>query len=105
MHQPALYSDDICNLDVFLHGVIVMDISGEATKKEMQEWCEQLRALSGQPVDWFVFCGRDVIKATGDLNRVKEATLSIPTIIQASRWSFERGGPTVSPTLQHENIN
>ena len=54
-----------------------MDISGDATRHEMEHWVSQLRLRSAQPVDWLVFCGRDVIKTTGDVAKVKEAALEL----------------------------
>ena len=70
-----MYNSDYCNQDIFNNGVSIMNISGDATGQEMEDWCAQLRTRSGQPVDWMVCCGRDVIKTTGDVAKVKEAVI------------------------------
>ena len=71
------YNSLSCNPTILRDGVTVMDISGDATRYEMEEWVSQLRLKSGQPVDWLVFCGRDVIKTTGDVTKVKEVALEL----------------------------
>ncbi len=74
---PTNHNNDKCNAVILNEGVTVIDISGDATQREMEAWCAQIRAQSGQPVDWFTCGGRDVIKTTGDTQKVQRAILDL----------------------------
>lgn len=61
-----------CNDKVFKEGE-VMCVTHTIPSNAMEGWVQKVAKESGQPVDWHFFGGRAVVKALGDVGKVREA--------------------------------
>ena len=72
--NPGLELPD-CNPNIFKKGtaVFITDLPAE----DAESWVKEVAQASGQPVDWSYMGGRVVVKALGDLDRVKAAITAL----------------------------
>jgi hypothetical protein len=61
-----------CNSEVYQHGEVVF-VTDSISSNRMEQWVRNVAELSGQPVDWHFVGGRAVIKALGDISKVRSA--------------------------------
>ena len=61
-----------CDRRIYEAGTCVL-ISNTIPSNAMEGWVRKVADLSGQPVDWHFVAGRAVVKAMGDLRKVREA--------------------------------
>lgn len=61
-----------CDPEIFYNGQVVL-VTHTIPSNAMERWVKQVAELSGQRVDWSFFGGRAVVRALGDLERVKAA--------------------------------
>ncbi len=65
---------DKCDQEVYDKGTVVF-ITNTIRTPRMEEWVQKIAADSGQRVDWHQYAGRPVMKALGDLDRVRKAII------------------------------
>jgi len=65
---------DRCNQKIYDEGEVVF-LTHTIHTKDAEMWVQKVAKDSGQPVDWHSFCGRVVVKTTGDIAKVKAAIL------------------------------
>lgn len=74
-----------------MQGTVIIELAGNATNAELEEWCAQIRKVSGQPVDWFSLAGGDFVTTTGDVALVKTTVMDLyPQLLQVV---LNRKGP------------
>lgn len=73
---PSVYCTGRCDDEIFNNGTVVF-LTHTARSGFLEVWCERIRKLSGQRVDWSMSGGRAVFKALGDLDRVRKAIRSL----------------------------
>jgi hypothetical protein len=61
-----------CNPEVFSHGEVML-VTHSISSNRMEQWVKKVAKISGQPVDWHFVGGRAVIKALGDITKVRSA--------------------------------
>lgn len=61
-----------CDPVVYAQGVVVF-VTHSISPYAIEKWVKKLAGISQQPVDWHYVGGRAVIKALGDLHRVRSA--------------------------------
>jgi hypothetical protein len=61
-----------CDPEVFTEGVCVL-ITHSIPPNAMDEWVRKVAETSSQRVDWYFAGGRAVVKAIGDLKKVRAA--------------------------------
>jgi hypothetical protein len=59
-----------CDLDIFKNGEVVF-VTHTIRSNAMEDWVKKVAQESGQRVDWSFMGGRAVVKALGDIDRVK----------------------------------
>lgn len=69
-------SEEKCDPTVYEIGTVVF-LTNTIRTKRMEPWIRNVRARSGQPVDWHWIGGRAVVKAMGDLDKVREAIIAL----------------------------
>lgn len=67
---------DSCDTEVYEKGTVVF-LTNTIGSARMEEWVKNIAQHSGQRVDWHYFGGRGVVKALGDLHRVRKAIISL----------------------------
>jgi len=65
-----------CDRKVYKKGT-VMFVTNSIPSNAMEEWVKKVAARSGQRVDWHFFGGRAVVKALGDLDKVRSAIVEL----------------------------
>ena len=69
----------VCDPEIYKHGAICAIITSAST--EMLDFIVKRAAeVSGQRVDWHYFGGRAVVKALGNVHRVKTALRAIASM-------------------------
>ncbi len=63
---------DRCDNEIYSDGEVVF-VTNTIRTPRMEEWVQKIAKDSGQRVDWHQFAGRPVIKALGDLSKVRKA--------------------------------
>jgi hypothetical protein len=76
----AQYDPDKMNEKIYLKGECVAIVAG--SKVAIDAFVQRLGTDSGQPVDWHYAAGRGVVKAIGDVTRVRDAIPNIRTDLQ-----------------------
>lgn len=61
-----------CNPEIFKRGEVMFVTDGISSNR-MERWVRNVAEISGQPVDWHFVGGRAVIKALGDIGKVRSA--------------------------------
>ena len=61
-----------CDGEIFKDGTVVL-VTHSIPSNAMEAWVRKVAEISGQRVDWHFSCGRAVVKALGDLAKVKAA--------------------------------
>lgn len=85
MKDKHLEDPPDCDPEVYKHGKCVM-ITHSIDSKHIEWWVKQVASRSGQRVDWHWFGGRAVVKAIGDLDKVRD-------VIQAMMPELEQFFP------------
>jgi hypothetical protein len=67
---------DACDREVFEKGAVVF-VTNTIRSSRMEEWVVAIAKESGQRVDWSSFAGRSVVKALGDLHKVRKAMIHL----------------------------
>jgi len=69
-----LLAEDLppCDPKIYEEGEVVF-VTHTLFATDVEAWVKKLAEASGQPVDWHYVAGRVVIKALGDLSKVKQA--------------------------------
>jgi hypothetical protein len=67
-----------CDSEVFAKGEVVTVIGNHPGSHKLEEWILKVRETSGQRVDWHFVAGRAVVKAIGDLAKVRAAMEAHP---------------------------
>ena len=67
---------DQCNQEVYDKGTVVF-LTNTIRSVRVEEWVQAIAKESGQPVDWHQFAGRAVVKALGDLHKVRKAIVKL----------------------------
>lgn len=65
-----------CDAKVYRNGTVVF-ITNTIQAPELNRWVESVARESGQRVDWHFAAGRAVVKALGDLDKVRSAILAL----------------------------
>lgn len=65
-----------CDQEVYDKGEVVF-LTNTIRSVRMEEWVQEIVKQSGQRVDWHQFAGRCVVKALGDLHRVRKAIIRL----------------------------
>lgn len=65
---------DRCDQEVYDKGTVVF-LTNTIRSARMEEWVQAIAQHCGQKVDWHQFAGRSVMKALGDLHRVRKAII------------------------------
>lgn len=68
----AGFISERCRQDIYEEGTAVF-VTADPDAAGIEEWVSMVRERSGQPVDWHYVGGRGVVKALGDLGRVRSA--------------------------------
>lgn len=61
-----------CDPEIFKSGEVVF-VTHSIPSNAMEGWVQSVARHSGQRADWFFCGGRAVVKAIGDLERVRES--------------------------------
>jgi len=62
-----------CDKKVFEKGTSVFDGHPSIPTEEMEKWVKRVAELSKQKVDWYPAGGNRIVRALGDIDRVKQA--------------------------------
>lgn len=65
-----------CDEEVYKKGTTVF-ITNTIPTAKLNQWVESVAEESGQKVDWHSVGGRSVVRALGDLNKVRYAILKL----------------------------
>lgn len=67
---------DPCEREIYEQGEVIF-VTHSIPSNAMEGWVKRLAAASGQRVDWHFCGGRAVVKALGDLSRVRATLVAL----------------------------
>jgi hypothetical protein len=76
-----------CDAEVYKNGTPIVVVAS-INKPVLEIWCRLLAANSGQRVDWSSYCGRSVVRALGDIDRVRCVAREMKPLLDAV---YDRG--------------
>lgn len=65
-----------CDSEIYEKGEVIF-VTNTIRSFRMEEWCKAIAEDSGQPVDWHQYAGRCVMKALGDLDKVRKSIIHL----------------------------
>lgn len=76
--EPFNPSTAKCDPEVYSKGEVITIIGEHGGSRKVEAWVAKVRETSGQRVDWHFAAGRAVVKAIGDLAKVRAAMEAHP---------------------------
>lgn len=65
-----------CDKDIYENGETIF-LTNTIHSTDMEAWIVKVREKCGQKVDWFMFGGRPVVKALGNIHSVRKAMVEL----------------------------